>query len=93
VTELDDQLARAVLTALRQDRRLAENIARELTEFIADTTGGWLPAAAAAEYAGVSVDTLERAVRDGTLTVAQPRGRRGHRLFERVELDRWIRGR
>jgi excisionase family DNA binding protein len=92
VTELDDQLAKAVLTALRQDRRLAENIARELTEFI-DTTGGWLPAAAAAEYAGVSVDTLERAVRDGALTAAQPGGRRGRRLFQRTELDRWLRGR
>ena len=92
MSELDDQLARAVLTALRQDRRLAESVARQLTEFI-DTTGGWLSAAAAAEYAGVSFDTLERAVRDGVLTVAQPGGRRGHRLFERAELDRWVRGR
>lgn len=92
VTELDSQLARSVLAALRDDRSLAEDVARELVEFI-DPAGGWLAANAAARYAGISVDTLERAVRDGALTVAQPGGRRGHRLFERTELDRWIRGR
>lgn len=92
MSELDDQLAKAVLQALRRDRRLAEDIAHELGEFI-DTTGGWLPATAAASYTGLSVDTLDRAVRDGALTAAQPSGRRGHRLFERSELDRFVRGR
>lgn len=91
MTGLDDHLARAVLAALREDRALAEDVARELAEYIAPGDG-WLSAQDAAAYAGVSVDTLERAVRDGALRSAQPGGRRGRRLFERAELDAWLRG-
>lgn len=51
-----------------------------------------LAIATAAKYCQISTSALRHAVRRGELRIAGRRGGRGVAMFERVELDRWLRG-
>ena len=53
----------------------------------------YLTARRAIAYTGRSRTTINRAVAAGELAIyGRPGGERGERVFERAELDRWLRG-
>lgn len=51
----------------------------------------WLLLTAAAQVAGVSIDTIRRHANAGTLPVTRAAG--GTRLFKRADVERWVKSR
>ena len=74
-------------TDLAQIQSIAEKLDEILSLLKSEERNGWIDIKKASTYAGVSISTLRRNIRLGSLKASSYQGKT---LFRKEDLDRWL---